>query len=293
MKSEERHELQRNNLATFLNDLPGQARKHSSKLLLVLALIVLAVVLYNRRQAAQVEREQFVQASLGNAWTALNLLQQEESRPALGGVAANRQQRRTELVSQVQSAVQQVIDESDPEKDKARLANAWIVSGEMYWQLANAEPIAPSTQPTTQASTQPVAQTPEQYLEMAQKAYEKVLSDYADQRTAATVARFSLAAIAENRRNWPAAREQYKGIIEATTTPPAEKAMAEARIAKLDELSKPLLLVASTQPAGAGGDVPFDLSTLLGPNAPSLNPPGPIGPTPAATQPTTAPTTQP
>jgi tetratricopeptide (TPR) repeat protein len=255
---------------------------------MVFALILLAFALYNYRQRQANDRQVQVQAALAEGWSALGQLDNAEKQYAVSGgmfKADELRKRRAELASAIQSSVQQIIDESDSTRDRARLASAWLLNGDLNWQLANGAVLeAPTTQSTTRASTMP---SPAEYLTLAEQAYSKVLADFADQRAAFVSAHFGLAAIAENRHDWPAAREHYKAIIESTNTPPFEKSIAESRIAKLDDLQKPLLLLpatqpvtrpttsATTQPAGT-----IDLGTF----DPTLGPPLPM---PPATAPTT------
>ncbi|MBC7783783.1 MAG: hypothetical protein H7144_08075 [Burkholderiales bacterium] len=288
MKSEHRHELQTNSLAATMTNLPELLRKHSSKIMTVLAIVLLivAAVRYRRNQVA--EREEGVRIALATAWNTLTELQRMSPAPN-----PQRAKMIQDAEADIRGSVQKVLDEADPATDRSRLASAWQVSGDLYWLLAN-QPDAPSTtQPTTQSTQSPTTQSASSHLDRAEAAYTRIVSDYADQPIPATVARFGLAAIAENRRDWTKARQQYKALIEASGTAGASKAMAEKRISMLDNLQKPLLLLPPEAPVPA-----LDLSNRQsGPFAPTFDIPllGNSGTTPVpATAPSTAPsTTQP
>jgi len=86
-------------------------------------------------------------------------------------------------------------------KDPVMKAEALIARGDLCWQLASATPLPVAT-------TRPVLNldaTPDKLLELAQQAYEQVLQQYPEQKSAVIAARFGLAAIAENKGDWPKA----------------------------------------------------------------------------------------
>lgn len=290
MKSEHRHELQTNSLAATMTNLPELLRKHSSKIMTVLAIVLLivAAVRYRRNQVA--EREEGVRIALATAWNTLTELQRmiPVQNPQRAKVIQDAE-------ADIRASVQKVLDEADPATDHSRLASAWQVSGDLYWLLANQLDAPSTTQPTTQSAQSPATQSASSHLDRAEAAYTRIVSDYADQTIPATVARFGLAAIAENRRDWAKARQQYKALIEASGTAAASKAMAEKRISMLDDLQKPFLLLPPEAPVPTPA---LDLNNLQnGPIAPTFDIPllGNPGTTPAPTNaPATAPsTTQP
>lgn len=284
MKSEHRHELQTNTLASFMANLPQTLQKHSSKILTVAAVILLVVAVNNYRKSQREATRIEVQDALAKAWESLDELRAGSPTPA------------TQLEAQIRSAVQKVLDDADPKTDRALLANAWLVTGDMYWALATevqSDASAPgansTTPPTTQATTKPASET--DHLRKSAEAYQKVVDEYNDQSQQLATARFSLAAIAETRRDFEAARTQYKQLIESSTVTPSHKVMAENRIARLSELEKPLLLLPATRPTSEfGGFDPASMPDELL-DTPML-PPGPIGPVGPSTQPA-PPSTQP
>jgi hypothetical protein len=190
---------------------------------------------------------------------------------------------RSQAEADLRTAVDQVVEHAD-DSDAARLASAWLARGELYWTLATAPAIAvSSTQPATQPIAPPLPAA--EYFNLSKQAYERVANQYTSQHAAVAIARFSLAAIAENAREWDAAKQQYQALIESTDTLPANKAMAEKRIAALDELKTPPLLLPPAPPESPTTAPILDSSL---PNIPAVLPT--IAPTAA---PTTAPTTAP
>lgn len=249
-----------------LETLSALWRKHGSKLLLIFAaaMLVFAGVRYKRNQDAQ--RNVDVQTALSNAWRGVDQIQSQQFSvtPSTPMEIAMRQT----LENDVNQAVQVVQDSAAP-TDTARLANASLARGEMFWALAHMPPEAPSTQPASQpAASQPARD----YLGLAAAAYDKIVSDYAAQIEPYTLARFGLAAVAEDRRDIAAARTQYQAVIDNAATSPPDKSMAETRLAALNELEKPLLLLPATQPVAAAVTTP-SLSSLanlnFGPSAPA------------------------
>jgi hypothetical protein len=184
-----------------------------------------------------------------------------------------------------------VIDNADPDRHAAALAGAWQAQGELYWQLATAAPVevGPSTQPA--ATTQ---KSPAEYLSLSKQAYEHVLKNFPQQPRASSSARMSLAAIAETENDFTAARAHYQAVTDAADAPSAEKTVAAARLARLDELAKPVLIAAplspSTQPA-----VPDAAISPMGPMPmlPGLGAPMPPAPAAPTTAPATVPASQP
>lgn len=260
MKSEERHELQRNDLATSLTDLPGLWRRHGNKVLIVLTAVLLIfwAVRYKRQQAA-VRAEQTRQA-LANAWAGVGQVSQLANLPISGEMLKMRQNTENE----VNQAVALVTDDTDA--PAGQVAWAWLARGQMYWDLAHApapEPKAttqPTTQSTTQAATAPASQPAEksadEYLTLSSNAFNQVVNNFPKETTAVTIARYGLAAIAEEKRDFAEARKQYQAIsatenfLTPTTSPsnPVAKSMAESRLEMLNKLEKPTLLLPATQP---------------------------------------------
>lgn len=288
MKSEERHELERNDLATSLSDPMSLWRRHGNKVLIVLtvALLVLWAVRYKRAQAAA--KEEQTRQALANAWSGLAQLPQLAAAPANPEIT----KLRSGLETEINQNVALVTDDSDTPAPQA--AWAWLARGEMYWGFAHLPGSASTASPTTQATTvptsQPAGKSADEYLGLAANAYGSVVEKYPNESTAVTIARFALAAIAEEKHDLAGARKQYQALIETpnfltpTTSPsnPDAKSMAEARLAMLNSLEKPTLLLPATQPVGG----PSTDDLLKGLGNMQL---GSMGPMPASTPATTQP----
>ena len=280
MKSDERHESQRNDLGTGTADLPNLWQRYGNKVLIVvaIALLAFAAVRYQRGQAA-VRQNQTVSA-LASAWSSV----EQVPRTGRGPASAEMDKVRAGLESDINQNVQIVVD--DTAATPTQSAWAWLARGELYWTLAHASTDSfvstPATAPASAPATQPTAKTPADYLKLAENAYRKVANDYASVGVPTKVARFSLAALAEEQRDLAIARAQYKALIETADLPVTDKSMAEARLAKLDALDKPILLLPATQPVGPSGNDDL-MRSLMGPQPPAA----------PATAPAAAPTTTP
>ncbi len=286
MDSQHRHELKTNALAEGITNLPDTFRKHSSKLLTVLAIILLIVAAVRYKRSQDVVRETEIAQSLASGLSALGELQNQVNSPQgfFLFLPKEEQQKIFDAAeTDVKAAVEKVVNESNPKGDQARLATAYATLGDLYWILANHSPIAtagPATQPTTR---------PTNYIDLARDAYQRVIKDFSSQTQTVITARLGLAAVAENKHDWKAARDEYRAIIESTSALAADKLMAERRIARIDQFEKPLLLLPASQPVR---DEPTTLPAGAGlTEFPSLDMTVPV----PATQPTptTAPATQP
>jgi tetratricopeptide (TPR) repeat protein len=273
MKSEHRHELETNSLASSLASLPATIKLHGNKILTVLAIVLLVVAGIRYKRSQDEAAAQAVRQSLATAWTVIRNIQGVNQQPVLDNAETD-----------IKAAVQNVIDTADA-SDHAQLANAYQALGQLYWTLAVQSPIAttgPSTQPTTR---------PTNYFDLSRDAYQKVISSYPDQAQSVIASRFALAAIAEEKHEWAAAREQYQQVIESDKALPTDKALAEEQISSLEKLENPLLLIPASQPVAVEPTTAPALTDF-----PSLQ----IGPTPTtspstvpAAVPATAPTTVP
>ena len=271
MNSQERHELKQNDLEAGANNFTELMRRHGNKALIVLAVafLVLAAVRYRRAQTAQKAAD--AQSALVSAWNSVDQVQRladSGSQPSADNLKI-----RNQLEGDVNQSVQLVIDSSDPKADAPRLASAWLARGELFWTLGEAGLNVPTPQmSTTQTSTtqtsagqpasagQPGEKTATQYFDLAANAYQTIVDDFPGQQLPVTVARFGLATIAENKRDFAAARTQFKALIEDKDVSPVYQSMAETRLANLDNLEKPILLLPATQPVPT--TPAFDLSKL-------------------------------
>jgi hypothetical protein len=152
-------------------------------------------------------------------------------------------------------------------------AEALIAKGDLNWAIANF-PDLPGA--TTRPDLNP--ETPkDKMLNVAEAAYNEVLSQYASQPLAASSARIGLAAIAQNRSKFDDAAKLLKAVEDDANAPEAFKKLAKAQREQLKDISQPIYIAPSTQPAS---DV-----ELLGSTRPTTQP--------AVTAATTKPTTQP
>ena len=177
---------------------------------------------------------------------------------------------RSQMREQFDRYISDVLDNS---KDPAQQAEAKVIRADFKWQVAQyGDPPAAATQPSFQ-----MKETPADLLAGAEKDYNDVLGQQASLPPKLVArARFGLAAIAEDRNDWPAARTQYDAIENDPKTPASLKNLAKQRLTVLPEIEKPLVLGEPKQPPTAA------------PLGPAFNPPFPItsGPStqPAGTQ---------
>jgi hypothetical protein len=124
-------------------------------------------------------------------------------------------------------------------------AEAMIARGDTDWNYASF--LSSTTQPSMSA------QTPSDLLSAAEAAYQQVLSTYPDQEFSVTTARFSLAAIGENRHDWGAARRQYQSIVDDAGAGEIMHDLAARNLAAVDQLEHPPVIAAATQAAPISG----------------------------------------
>jgi hypothetical protein len=211
MKAERRHELKENTLAGFLENLPYYARVHGNKVLTGLIVVLLVVAFVRWRNTQAVQKQATISANLAVARSAISQLANPQTAAMLllsqSKEAVNMRQT---LTSEANTAIDTVAGETE---DKTIRAEALLAKGDLYWALANLpDPIAAATQPTLKSST-----TPEENLKKASDFYGNVLKTYPDEKMATVAARFGLAAIAENRRDFKSASEQYSEIEKSDT----------------------------------------------------------------------------
>jgi len=250
-------------------------RKHGTKVLLVVAaaLLVFAAIRYKRNQEAQKAFE--VQSALVRAWQGVEQVQNQmySPLPSTAEFASMRAQQENDVNQNVQA----VLDNADASADAPRIASAWLARGELFWALAHIQS-EPTTAPASQLAT---SQPTKDYLSLAATAYNKIVSDYSAQIEPLTLARFGLGAVAEEHHDIAAARQQYQAIIDNAATSAPDRAMATKRLANLNSLEKPLLLLPATQPTTAPATAPALPS--FGGSLPNLN----LGPIAPATAPST------
>jgi hypothetical protein len=200
-----------------------------------------------------------------------------------------------EISKQVDQQVQQVLESSD---DPRSVAEARILQGDLNWHLA-AMPQPPG------ATTRPelgLARTDEQLLQAAADAYQAAVEERGAPHESIVTARLGLAAIAENRRQFDAAKDQYQKVLDDAATPKPLKDLAAANISRLETLRKPPLLAppatspatspfGATQPATTQSGIPHPSSTQSAsqPTPPTASTAPATTPTPSNTPPPSTP----
>ena len=271
--------------------LAGLWAKHGNKVLIALTVALLVFWAVRYRQKQEVERQNVARDNLAGAWVALDQLRLFASQPRSPEI----DQQVSTAESQINQTVQTVLD--DPKVDGKQAAWAWLARGEVFWTLAQRpKSISPTTAPTSAPASQPATEP----LALARNAYEQVINNFPSDPTALTIARFGLAAVAEDKRDFATAREQYKKLIETPnfTNPQVgeedaakqQVSMAQKRLDRLAALEKPTLLLPATQPVASNSTLVPELMLggASGPQLPAVLPSA-IAPSaaPSSTRPAT------
>jgi len=219
MKSEEREELQQNDLAAWMYHVPFFLKNYGSYLLLGVALLVLAWRVWDWHET-NVARE------LQQAWTSLN----ETSRPTYNNPP---------------SKLRDIISQTD---NRPLAAFAYTKLGKFYLEYLNLG--------TPAEGLQGVKVPADQAAKEAREAFSKVIADYPDQVLALADARLGLGALYEDLHQWDDARKQYDAIADKQG-PLGESAFADVarrRLANLDLWSQPALLIRTSASTAASSE---------------------------------------
>ena len=251
MKAERRHQLQDNELAKQLETLPEKLQRHASKIVLAVTCVALTVFIYRYRVNSATQW----QVALANATAAAQLgprhLRSLDSQfippQELAGL-------RNSLMQEVNNAIDTILREAEGDEGAALRADALVAKGNLNWTLANLAPLPGSaTQPALALKPR------EEYLKLAEAAYRDVLTAYKNQMVAWVSAQFGMAAVAENRGDWPAAQAAYAAVINDTSVASGFQQQARNKLLMMREIQGPVLLSAypasapSSQPATAPG----------------------------------------
>jgi len=259
MKSERRHELKTNDMARGLERLPILARQYGTRILLGVILVVLVVVIVLNRIHARRAAVQAAQEGLASAQYALSELQSFNTLQYLtpeGDVLARI---RRQLAEEVRNGLSVAMSQTD---NSQIMAAALVSQGDLNWLVATLPSVpAATTRPSLNLEPEPT-----KALDLSEKSYQQVLGHYGEQRISAIAARFGLAAIAENNKDWTKARTYYDTIANAPDTPTALKTQASVRLTILARLQNPVLLAKpatqpATQPTTAESAVPTTIPT--------------------------------
>jgi hypothetical protein len=144
-----------------------------------------------------------------------------------------------------------------------------------------------------EAATRPTLKldkSPSELLDAAAKEYQNVLVDTKAPQLSRTTARFSLAAVAENRAKWDEAKSQYQSIVDDASTAVSFKAEARQRLAMLDLLKLDQFVTETTAVEGPIFAPLPKPATTQSSTAPAATGPAATGPaTRSATAPAAAP----
>lgn len=235
MESERRHELETNSLAVWLYQLPDRLRRHANKILLGVALVAVLLLAWQYRSRAVAERQQLVRENLSSAWNGIRQLSMLAIRDLDGEQFVNL---RDSIEREALNGLDQVLVESSS-SERRLLASALLAKGQLYWELSRLPPPpGASTRPTLLNT----GRSAEENLQLAEDAFQRVLTEFADEYDPKINAEFSLAAIEESRRQFDAARARYRRVIDDGTTLAFHRDLARARLAMLAEVESPLFL---------------------------------------------------
>jgi tetratricopeptide (TPR) repeat protein len=272
MKAEHRHELKTNDLSKALITTGDYVKEYGGRVALAIAIAVLVVLLINTRIKRSRENTAKVHSNLAFAQSQVDQFE---------NVGLDFQGMPTVTMSQfeeVRSTLNDILGESS---DKQILAQALVAMGDLNWAMANYPELAPKSAAASKPTYKLDKDKPA-CLKEAAESYQQVLERYADQVIPTLNARFGLAAVAEQNRQWDQARAQYEQIAKVGDDLKTFKLLADARLKRLDDISKPMLIGQvpdKPEPPPVPEPDPFDLDT------PSTTRPG-------VSLPTTAPATQ-
>ena len=288
MKAEERHELQRNDLADWSKRLGDYAQKHATKLMLVATFILLAIAAWRYRSNQNAANAMAVKGELNAAYGSVRQLELLAVTPLPPEQLA--EQRKT-LFATTNDALDAVITAGGSTQ---QLASAWTARGKLFWTMAQLPPVPGAATRPELADPQPA----DKYLEQAKLAFGKIVTDY-PQAQPAVPARFALAAIAETQGKWDDAKTIYEQIKTLPDPMAVNKQLADEHLAVLPQLQKPIYLASPTT-APATLPTPTTLPSAMFPTAPTTEPatkptakPATQSMTPRASTPATAPATAP
>jgi tetratricopeptide (TPR) repeat protein len=243
MKSERRHELKSNTLAEGLEGLPDWWRKYGSRLLMGVIVVALVVVLAYQWSAGKRQQEAAAKADLATARYAIDQLHQLSLQVARPGGEDQAATLRRQNADDARQAIQLARKNS---KDDLLQAEATVALGDLNWLLANMPPLPGATTRESLRLPQPASD----YLDEAAAAYQEVIQKYPNQHLSLISAYFGLGAIAENRKDWAAAKADYEKIKSLPGVRSAFQETADQRLTLLAKIEQPVFLATpATLPA--------------------------------------------
>jgi hypothetical protein len=245
MKAERRHEMQQNALATKTVELPSLGRVWMGRAAMALAaLAVVAAFIVSR-----------VQRSHQQALDAGEFLAEAQQDVQGMRTAAPRSQfEPPALDASFMGSVQSMYDDGklklqqavDRMKDHDQLGQATLLRGDLNLALAVIPAIPGATTQPTLLSPRPSRE--DAYTEAA-AAYKEVVDRYGDQPVNVVLARLGLATIAENKRDFQAARDQYQAVSNDPRASAMFQQFAKGKLDGLASLEAPPLIEANPVPA--------------------------------------------
>ncbi len=254
MKAERRHQLQNNELAKQLETLPEKLQRHASKIVLAVTAVLLCVFIYRYRVNNAIQRMNALASATATAHFGPRQLRSLDAQYVPPEqLAAYRNQ----ITSEVNTAIDTILREAEGDEGAALRAEALVAKGDLNWTLANLAPLAG-------AATQPALalKKPEDYLKVAESAYRDVINSYAGQKLSWVSAQFGVAAIGENRHDWPAAQAAYAAVLNNSSVPIGFQEQARRKLIIMNEIQGPVLLAAypatapSSQPTAGATTAP-------------------------------------
>lgn len=239
MDTDRRHALERNDLQYFLNvRLPQWLRENSDRALTVLVVVMLIVAAFMWYRRLTAEQIATTNSSLAEAWVMVGNLREAASTPLLTPeLAKERLQRARDAVALADVVI-------DTSKQPGQQAMALLAKGDVFLTLGSLPPAA-------LAGAEPLSGfeslDPSTYLVQAEAAFTRVLSDHAQESSAAISALFGLATVAENRRDFAAARSWYDKVESSPLASESDKLLAANRRRLLDQISVAPLLALPPQ----------------------------------------------
>ena len=271
MKAEHRHELKTNDLSKALITTGDYVREYGGRVALALAVVIMVVVLVNTRVKRGRETAVRVKSDLAYAQAQVDQIS------AVGVDRLGVPSVSVEQIEIVRDTLRRVQDDASDDKV---IAQALVAEADLNWGLAN-YPEFGAKSPATTRSAYKLQKDRAEYLKEAAELYKQVIDRYGDQTLPVVTARFGLAAIAEQNRNWDEARSQYEAVTKLPDEAKTFKQLAEARTKRLGEISQPVLIGQIPERPAIPEPDPFDLDS-----------PGTTRPGVSTTRSTAAPSTQ-
>lgn len=231
MKAQRRHELKTNTLAEAMAHLPDTRMRSivSTTLTILIAALVGLLIRYRLNAGEErLERARDNLAVVREEITQIKQMQAQLADPSQPG----------ELFIDITSRLDAVL--TDANGDALLAAEALVARGDADWTMAGVA--ASTTQPSQNQ------QTPDTLLASAEFAYQQELSTYPQQHFSVSSAHFGLAAIDENRHDWAKARQEYQAVIGDAQAGDVLQDLARGRLASVDQLEHPPVIVAASPP---------------------------------------------